>query len=158
MQDRFQRFSLGLFELSRYWHRIAGEEMRRYGLKGPYSVYFTALRRYPEGLTPVELGKLAGRDKADVSRAMTALSEKGLIEKDTAQRKYRALLRLTEEGRQIADQICQKADAVVEYAGRDFSAQKRAEFYEMLEQIAENLQKICREDLSPASNLEGASK
>ena len=158
MQDRFQRFSLGIFELSRYWHRIAGEEMRRYGLKGPYSVYFTVLHRYPDGLTPVELSKLAGRDKADVSRAMAALSERGLIEKNTAQKKYRALLRLTEEGRRIADQICQKADAVVEYAGQDLSPKKRAEFYEVLEQIAENLQKICREDLFPANDLEGASK
>ena len=34
MVDRFERFSRGVSELSKYWHKIAADEMEKYGLKG----------------------------------------------------------------------------------------------------------------------------
>ena len=30
--DRFETFSLALFNMSRYWNRLAAEEMEKYGL------------------------------------------------------------------------------------------------------------------------------
>ena len=33
MVERFERFSLAIFEISRYWHKLAAEEMSAYGLK-----------------------------------------------------------------------------------------------------------------------------
>ena len=44
MIDRFERFSYAISEISRCWHRIAGEEMGKYDLKGPFSVYFTIIK------------------------------------------------------------------------------------------------------------------
>lgn len=35
MVERFERFSLAIAESSRCWHKLAGEEMKVYGLKGP---------------------------------------------------------------------------------------------------------------------------
>ena len=35
MIDRFERFSLAITEVSRYWHKIASGEMEQYGMKGP---------------------------------------------------------------------------------------------------------------------------
>ena len=147
MQDSFSRFSLGIYELSRYWHRIAGNEMRRYGLKGSYSVYFTTLQRYPDGVTAGQLCKLAGRDKADVSRAMTVLQEQGLVERDANGKKYRALLKLTPTGTQLAAQVCKKADSVMEYAGQGLTQEERALFYKTLDQIAENLHRLDLDEL-----------
>ena len=68
MVERFERFSLAISEISRCWHRIANEVMRDYDLMGAYSVYFTTLSRFPEGLTAAELVELCGRDKADVMK------------------------------------------------------------------------------------------
>ena len=79
MIHRFERFSYAISEISRCWHRIAGEEMGEYGMSGSSSVYFTTLYRYPEGVTAAQLGELCSRDKADVSRAMALLEKKGFV-------------------------------------------------------------------------------
>ena len=148
MVDRFERFSYAISEISRCWHRIAGEVMGNYELKGSYSVYFTTLYRYPEGITAAQLGELCSRDKADVSRAMALLEKKGfIIRQETEGKAYRAKLSLTEKGMALAEQINEKAAAAVEFASRGLPADKRGVFYEALELITGNLQKLSKEGL-----------
>ena len=148
MIDRFQRFSYAITEISRLWHRIAGEEMGKYGLKGAYSVYFTTLYRCPQGLTSTQLVEQCSRDKADVSRAMNLLESKGLVRRELEEGKtYRARLVLTEEGRQIARQINERAKAAVELASCGLPEEKRNIFYEALTLITANLQRISREGI-----------
>lgn len=148
MVDRFERFSYAISEISRCWHRIAGEEMGKYDLKGAFSVYFTTLYRYPAGIAAAQLGELCSRDKADVSRAMALLEKKGFVTRqETEGKAYRAKLSLTETGMALAEQINQKAGAAVEYASRGLPAEKRVVFYEALELITANLQKLSKEGL-----------
>ena len=148
MIDRFERFSYAISEISRCWHRIAGEEMGKYELKGSFSVYFTTLYRCPGGITAAQLGELCSRDKADVSRAMALLEKKGLVTRQEVDGKtYRAKLTLTEEGMALAEHINQKASEAVEYASRGLPAEKRAVFYEALELITANLQTLSKEGL-----------
>lgn len=148
MIDRFERFSFAISEISRCWHRIAGDVMSSHGLKGPYAVYFTAMYRYPEGITAVQLGEICSRDKADVSRAMQLMEQRGLIEKQvTDKRTYRALLKLTPEGIALAQTINQKAILAVETASAGLSPEKRAIFYEALELITANLQQMSKSGL-----------
>lgn len=148
MVDRFERFSCAISEISRCWHRIAGEEMGKYGLKGPLSVYFTTLYRFPQGITAAQLGELCSRDKADVSRSMAFLEEKGFVTRqESGGKTYRALLQLTATGKTLAEQINQKAGEAVEYASRGLPTEKRAVFYEALELITNNLQTLSREGL-----------
>lgn len=148
MIDRFERFSYAISEISRCWHRIASEEMGKYDLKGPFSVYFTTLYRYPEGITAAQLSELCSRDKADVSRAMSRLESKGLVTRQESEGKaYRAKLRLTAQGMELAEHINQKASTAVEYASRGLPAEKRAVFYEALELITTNLQMLSKEGL-----------
>lgn len=148
MVERFERFSLAVSEISRNWHRIANEAMKNYDLKGAYSVYFTTMSRFPEGITATQLVELCGRDKADVSRAMAMLEEKGLVLRQNSDRKaYRAKLILTPAGLALAEQINEKAKAAVEYASRGLSDEKRAVLYEALALIAANMQGLSREGL-----------
>lgn len=145
MVDRFERFSYAISEISRCWHRIAGEEMDPYGLNGSSSVYFTTLYRYPAGITAAKLGELCSRDKADVSRTMSLLEKKGIVERQGSS--YRARLQLTEEGRTVAEHINEKASAAVEIASRGLPVEKRVIFYEALELITANLQILSKEGL-----------
>lgn len=148
MIGRFERFSYAISEISRLWHRIAGEEMGKYGLKGSYSVYFTTLYRYPAGLTAAQLVDLCSRDKADVSRAMALLEKKGLVNRvDPEGKAYRAPLTLSQEGREIAGHINHRAEAAVELASKGLPEEKRAVFYEALELITSNLQKLSKEGI-----------
>ena len=79
MVDRFERFSFAISEISRCWHKLAAEEMEKYGLRGPHCLYLLAMYHHPGGVTAPQLGELCGRDKADVSRMMAMMREKGSI-------------------------------------------------------------------------------
>lgn len=146
MLHRFERFSLAITEISRYWHQIAGEEMGKYGLKASHATYLVTLSRFPDGLTAPRLAELCGRDKADVSRMMFILEAKGLAVRDGANR-YRGNLRLTPEGQALAQDISQRAQRAVERAGSGLTEETRRIFYNALDSITENLRKICQEGL-----------
>lgn len=145
MIDRFERFSYGIFEINRCWHKLAAEEMEAYGLKGPYAVYLLALERCSDGITAAQLCELCSRDKADVSRAMRIMEEKELVCRDGAS--YRAKLKLTPAGQQAAAHVKQRAGVAVEHAGKGFSPQQRETFYQVLDTITVNLQLLSREGL-----------
>ncbi len=148
MIDRFERFSMAIFEISRHWHKIAADEMEKYGLKGPHCIYLLTMHQHPEGITASALGELCGRDKADVSRMMSIMEKKGLVSKETTQQNlYRGLLKLTEEGIAAAEQVCQRVCVAVESAGKGLDDMRRAFFYEALELISGNLRRISRDGL-----------
>lgn len=148
MVDRFEKFSFAISEISRYWHKIAADEMEKYGLKGPYAVYFTTMYRHPEGITAARLAELCSRDKADVSRAITQLAKRNLVAKqEEGKTAYRAPVRLTEEGRRIAVLINEKARAAVEWGGKGLSKAHREIFYAALELISTNLQTLTETGL-----------
>ena len=72
--DRFETFSLALFSISRCWNKIAGEEMKRFGLKGVHAFYLVTILSHDGVLTAANLCELCGRDKAEVSRSVSAMS------------------------------------------------------------------------------------
>lgn len=148
MVERFERFSLALSEISRHWHKLTGDEMERYGLKGPHSVYLLTLNRYPDGLTAPQICELCGKDKSDVSRMMSIMENKGLVTKaGIHQNLYRGVFRLTDEGRTAAEHVRKRASLAVELAGKDLTDENRAVFYESLESIAQNLRELSKDGI-----------
>lgn len=149
MLDRFEKFSLAIAEISRYWHKIAAEELKPYHLKGTHAIYLTTMYRYPDGITAPHLAENCGKDKADVSRMMSIMEEKGLIVKEgNNQNLYRGVLKLTPKGQMLAGQICKRAELAVHEASLGLSDEKRTIFYEALDTITGNLQRIAKEGLS----------
>lgn len=148
MVDRFERFSLAISEISRYWHKLASEEMEKYGLKGPHAIYLTTLYRFPEGITAPQLCELCGKDKSDVSRMMSIMEKKGLVKKHSVnQNLYRGILKLTDEGRVAAEHVRERARLAVKIAGEGLDDDKRQIFYDTLELICNNLKELSREGL-----------
>lgn len=145
MVDRFERFSYSLFEISRCWHKLAAEEMEKIGLRGPYALYLVLLLRSSKPVTAARLSELSSRDKADVSRAVSAMVEKGLIAKEGPQ--YRAILTLTEAGREAANHVCARAAARVEQASAGYSDEQRQTFYQVLETLTNNLQNMSKDSI-----------
>lgn len=145
MIDRFERFSLAISEISRCWHKIAADEMEKYGLKGSHAVYLTTMCRYPDGITAARLCELCAKDKADVSRMMSIMEKKELVVKEG--NSYRAQLKLTPAGLEAAEHVRRRATVAVENASRGLTPERRAVFYEALELIVSNLQNICEEGL-----------
>ena len=148
MVDRFERFSFAISEISRYWHKLAADEMGKYGLKGSHSVYLLTMYRYPDGITAPQLCELCGKDKADVSRMMSIMEKKELVTKEGIyQNLYRGIFKLTEKGKAAAEYVRRRASLAVEIAGKDLTDEKRDIFYEALESIAYNLRNLSKEGL-----------
>lgn len=148
MVERFERFSFAMSEISKHWHKIAGEEMAKYGLKGPHATYLLTISHHEEGITAPQICEICGKDKADVSRMMSIMEKKGLVTKESVhQNMYRGVFRLTEEGRKATEHVRQRASLAVELAGKDLTDEKRAVFYEALESIVMNLREISKEGL-----------
>ena len=145
MISRYELFSTAVSCLCRDIQKIERMEMRKFGLKGPHAQCLLVMNRYPQGITAAQLVELCSRDKADVSRAMALLEKKGLVRKEEPEGKaYRVLLSLTDAGRDVACQINVKAQAAVERASYGLPAEKREIFYESLELITGNLQKLSK--------------
>lgn len=148
MLDRFSRFSLAISEIDRCWHKLATDEMAKYGLNSPHAVYLNTLYEYNEGITAAKLGELCCKNKADVSRMVSILEKKGLVKKESVGGSlYRAKLLLTQEGRNAAQQVRKQAALVVELAGTGMTDQEREIFYRCLEKITGNLQTLCKNGL-----------
>ena len=148
MIDRFERFSLTISEISRYWHKLAAEELTKYGLKGPHATYLTAMYKYPDGITVPELCEVCGKDKSDASRMLAILEEKGLVTKKVVGGSlYRGKLQLTDEGKLAAEHVSQRASRAVEVAGKDLTDAERATFYKALDSITANLRELSKEGI-----------
>lgn len=146
MIERFERFTLSIFNINRYWNKIATEEMKKYGLRGAYALYLVILSGYGGSITAAGLAELCQRDKADVSRALSAFQQKGLLEPYEGT-KYRATPVLSEKGKELASQISGKANIALEQAGQGLSEEMRAHMYESLDIIAANMKEICESGL-----------
>ncbi|MBQ6841189.1 MAG: winged helix DNA-binding protein [Bacilli bacterium] len=149
MLERFQKFSYVMSEIYRYWHKIASDEMSKWGLKGPYAVYLTTIYQHKNGITSAQLCESCARDKSDVSKAVSLMEEKGLIKRESIKDNlYRALLKLTDEGKKAAESICKRAELAVEKASKGISKEERQSFYKTIYRIVDNLQVISEEGLS----------
>ena len=148
MRNRFARFSLAISEISRCWHKLAAEELTKYALNSPHVVYLITLYQQEDGITAARLGELCCKDKADVSRMVSILEQKGLLRKEAAGgNRYRALLKLTDEGKIAAQHLQERAALAVELAGAGLSDSDREVFYRVLERITVNLQTLSKEGL-----------
>ena len=145
MIKRFEKFSYFISELSKLLHKIEAEELESLGLKGPYAIYILTIAKYENGIPAAKLSEVCARDKADVSRAISALIESGIAAKRSAENaKYKVPIILTDKGRLIANSISEKAKNAVEFASKGVSDEKRNTFYETLETIYSNLKKMSK--------------
>ena len=142
--DRFETFSLALFNMSRYWNRLAAEEMEKYGLKGAHAFYLVTVLRHDGDVTASQLCELCGKDKADVSRGVSRLEAIGMLQR-VGSNPYRAKLQLTGQGIAAAQAVRETAAVIVDRVGGDLTAEDRAVFYEVLASVTANLEKLCKE-------------
>lgn len=146
MKDRFEHFSISIFNISHYWNKIASTVMKEHGLRGGYALYLTMIYNYDGEITASKLAELCRRDKSDISRAVSAFQERGILHPYGSSR-YRAPLRLTDKGQEIAARIRQQADKALITAGEGLTDEMRVNIHHSLDLIAKNLKQICEEGL-----------
>lgn len=138
MTQRFELFCTTINQIHRNLQRIKLKEMEEFGLKGIHVMCLFELNHNPDGLTLTQLSSLCGEDKAAISRAVSELTKRKLVTSN-AEKKYRSLITLTQEGQCMADKIDKKAEAAVIAGSGNLTPDQRNALYEMLIYISDNL-------------------
>lgn len=148
MLERYEQFSVMIARMYRYIARIEDAEMKKLGLKGQFAFIICALNKYPDGITAAKLSLICEVDKAAVSRMVKELEDKGLVTKTTVDGKnYRSLIRMTEKGSEVAEQVNERVHEVVSRAAAGLGEEQRTALYNALDIIATNLKDICKTEI-----------
>ena len=137
MIDRFQAFVSGITICYKYIQKIKTMEMTEFGLKGTHVMCIFYIYHNEENLTAAQLCQLCAEDKAAISRTLVTLQEKGYVE--SGEKKYRANLKLTEQGKKLAMQIDGLIEQWVDCGGDGLTDEERNAFYNALNLISSNL-------------------
>lgn len=143
MEDRFKKFTILINRIIRNIHKLKSEEMGRLGLKSTHVSCLYYL--YREGdMTARELCDICDEDKGAISRAIEFLEEDGYLTcSSKTEKRYKSPIQLSEKGKEIGEFICNKVDGFLEKASEGLSEENRKIFYESLDLISNNLQRLC---------------
>ena len=138
MIHRFQDFLTGITVCYKYIQRIKNMEMTEFGLKGIHVSCLFYLHNNPEGLTAAQLCQLCAEDKATISRIIADLRAKGYV-LSGAEKNYRAPLKLSAAGQEVAQKMEPVILSWVAVGGDGLTEEQRTAFYDSLKLISSNL-------------------
>ncbi|MGN1409853.1 MAG: MarR family winged helix-turn-helix transcriptional regulator [Eubacteriales bacterium] len=147
---RFLRFSAATDTITKNLQKYKNDKLSRFGLKSMHLMFLCCLDKAQEnGLTPAELAKSCGVDKAFISRVARELCHMGYVgyadEGDSCP-KYKRHLVLTENGRETMSGINKMIDEAVQRITDGIPDEKIETFYQVLELFEANLNRICTEN------------
>ncbi len=158
MIQRFETFTVLIANISRSIRKIKTLEMESLNLKSTHVSCLYYL--YREGaMSAARLCELCEEDKANISRAIEHLESEGYIACRTrAQKRYRALLELTERGREVGAQVAGKVERILGESSAGLDEKERDIMYRCLSRVSENLHKICDDYDEPAKKCKPRTK
>lgn len=145
MEDLYTNFTLSVLRLNKLVQRIKTNEISKMGLKPIHVSCGYYLNNNPQGLTAKELCELSLEDKAAISRALKTLQEKGYVKYVTHGRNE--IVQLTDEGKELADHICEKVSKAVSTCSINLTADERKFLYKTLDDIADNLESYYKKTI-----------
>ena len=141
----------GLYPDIKYLLKIVqsykSQKMTEYGLKGSTVQSLCSIARSKDGLNANELSVALKIDKAQVSRCMAELGDKGLVFRDEKEGKqYRQKYCLTSKGSEVAADITHTSRAIRAQIRAGVSDEALDQFFNVLELLCENALAIPVED------------
>ena len=144
MEERFKTFTVLVAHINRCIYKIKTEEMLEFDLKSSHVSCLYYLYK-EDSLTAKALCDVCGEDKANMSRSIKYLEEKGYLQCNAkTQKRYQSPLVLTEKGRDVGKRIAEKIDRILACASEGLAEENRRILYESLSLISDNLEKICK--------------
>ena len=144
MKERFETFTVLISKISRNIRKLKNQEMAEYELRSTHVSCLYYLYG-AESLTATELCERCKEDKATISRAIDYLETKGYVTCECkSSKRYNSPIRLTEKGKLIGKEICDKVDLILDDVGVGLSDEERIEFYRCLTIISDNLERATK--------------
>ena len=151
--DRFESFILLIEAIHKSINKIKTDIIPECAVKSVHTMWLYELLRNPDGLTATEIAAKTMIDRSLVSREIAALIKGGFIESDSLQgkRNYNSVIKLTEKGKKLAEQIADSALKVQNEVSRNVSTDELAVFYSVMERLYSNIVSIANKDKPAAS-------
>ena len=143
--ERFKTFTVLIASISRSIRKIKTEEMAKWNLKSHHvsCIYYLYEKKR---LTAKELCDICEEDKANISRSIEDLEERGYLRYESHnEKRYKTHFALTEKGNVIGENIHSRIEAIISQASNALSEDNRKIMYESLALINNNLQKVYDE-------------
>ncbi|MGM9646523.1 MAG: MarR family winged helix-turn-helix transcriptional regulator [Eubacteriales bacterium] len=145
--DHLEQFTLTLADVLKSIKKIKDKRMNAYGLRSSHVIVLYVLGRTPEGMTPAELAEAGDVDKALISRIVAELTEKGFVTAvNIGGRRYKARLRLTPAGEELAVYISTTVAEIQHQVSGDIPAQDLEVFYRTLFTLQKGFRKLADAD------------
>ncbi len=142
MIERFEKFTVLIAKISRNIRKIKNQEMAEYDLRSAHVSCLYYLYS-SDTLTATDLCERCEEDKATISRSLDYLEKNGyLICPPKNAKRYKAVLVLTEKGRDVGQKIVDKVKQVLDDVGVGLTEKERDDFYRFLTIISDNLDAI----------------
>ncbi|MDE7379835.1 MAG: MarR family transcriptional regulator [Clostridia bacterium] len=141
--ELFVDFTMAILQLNKLVQKIKSYEIEKFGLKPVHVMCAYYLYKNPHGITAKEIGEMSLEDKAAISRALKTMQDKGYVKYEPDGRN--AIIVLTDEGKELASYINERADLAVGAGSVDFTDEERAFFYKSLNAIVGNLKTYYKE-------------
>ncbi|MBQ9747507.1 MAG: transcriptional regulator [Clostridia bacterium] len=139
MNEKYETFTRLLTSIGRGIQKIKTEEMATFGLKSSHFPCIYYLYKM-NTLTAKELCDICEEDKANMSRTIKHLEENGYVCcYSRTLKRYQCPIRLTEKGREVGRQICERLDSITEALGAGLNDHERAALYKALAVIDTNV-------------------
>ena len=136
-RDRLEAFTTLVTNASRSITKIKHKGMEGYGLGSTHTVCLRKLHAAPEGLTRTQLAKACELDKAQISRIIGELSDKGYVV--TPKSGYKCRVMLSDSGRSVAEEINELVIDINDFVSGEIPQDDIEAFYRVFTRICEGL-------------------
>ena len=143
----FEAFHASISNAMKSLEKIKARGMDEYGLSGTYTLCLRQLYGRPNGMTRTELAQRCCVDRAQITRVIGELLEKGLVLEVGNGSNYRKRCVLTEKGRKTTTEINDQVDRILAFVSGDIPSDRLETFYETLNEICEKLKQAEEEML-----------
>lgn len=142
-RERFEILSATVLHLVRAVQEIKAKKMAAYGLRGRSAAVLCRIFLHGGGLTATALVKACEVDKAQISRCLAELCEKGFVmhEGESAHR-YKQNYVLTAAGRAAAVDISRAFADIEAAVSKSISSQELEIFYRTLYTLCDNFDEL----------------
>lgn len=125
-------------KLCKVFNKQYDECLKPYGLSKIHGFYLLTLFKNMRGLTLNEMNDYIGCDKANTSRAVADLEDKGIIIKDVQENtEKKFIVRLSDKGKAIAKKFAEYSKKFVEKCLSKLSIDESSEFMRLIKKIVE---------------------
>ncbi len=137
VEDRFEKFTFLINKIYRDIQKLKLITLKKYGLKGSHMMCLYHLGQVQDGVNFKELCEICDEDKGLISRNLSYLKDKGLVDYDVSDtKKYKTKLRLSDKGIQVFNEIQEITSNVCNKVYLDKDDESLDLFYKDLEDIS----------------------